>query len=121
MLTVEVEELEGEVVVRCVFTHTLSERCYVQLVSSKVEGGFHEGRCVEGEGEGVHRFLGLLPATYTVLVYGLVAAEREENSCSPAARDPDYITVVAVHGFQPTSATIHITKEITSMHARSEV
>ena len=72
VLTVEVVELEGEVVVRCVFRDTLSQRCYVQLVSSEVEGGFQEGGCVEGEGEeGVHRFPGLLPVTYTVLVYGL--------------------------------------------------
>ncbi|CAI8051925.1 hypothetical protein GBAR_LOCUS28408 [Geodia barretti] len=75
VVRVEVGELEGEVVVRCVFRHTLSQRCYVQLVSSEVEGGFQEGGCVEGEGEGVHRFPGLLPATYTVLVYGLVAGE----------------------------------------------
>ena len=97
----EVEELEGEVVVRCVFRHTLSQRCYVQLVSSEVEGGFQEGGCVEGEGEGVHRFPGLLPATYTVLVYGLVAGGGED-SCSPAPGDPDYITVATVHGPHPS-------------------
>jgi hypothetical protein len=99
---VEVSEVEGEVVVRCVFRHTLSQRCYVQLVSSEVEGGFQEGGCVEGEGEGVHRFPGLLPTTYTVLVYGL-AAGGGEDSCSPAPGDPDYITVATVHGPHPSS------------------
>ena len=102
VLIVEVEELEGEVVVRCVFRHTLSQRCYVQLVSSEVEGGFQEGGCVEGEGEGVHRFPGLLPVTYTVLVYGL-AAGGGVDSCSPAPGDPDYITVATVHGPHPSS------------------
>ena len=105
VLTVEVEEMEREVVVRCVFRHTLSERCYVQLVSSEVEGGFQQGGCVEGEGEGVHRFSGLLPASYTVLVYGLAAAEREEDSCSPTAGDPDYISVATVYGPHPSSPT----------------
>ena len=103
VLIVEVEEMEREVVVRCVFRHTLSERCYVQLVSSEVERGFHQGGCVEGEGEGVHRFSGLLPASYTVLVYGLAAAEKEEDSCSPTAGDPDYISVATVIGLQSTS------------------
>ena len=106
MLTVAVEELEGEVVVRCVFRHTLSEECYVQLVSSEVEGGFQEGGCVEGEGEGVRRFSDLLPATYTVLVYGL-AAGGEEDSCSPASGDPDYISVATVYGPHPSSLTSH--------------
>ena len=74
----------------------------MQLVSSEVEGGFQEGGCVEGEGEGVHRFPGLLPATYTVLVYSLVAGGGED-SCSPAPGDPDYITVATVHGPHPSS------------------
>ena len=95
--------MEREVVVRCVYRHTLSERCYVQLVSSEVEGGFYHGGCVEGEGEGVHRFSGLLPASYTVLVYGLTATEREEDSCSPTAGDPDYISVATVYGPQSIS------------------
>ena len=105
MVGVAVEEVEGEVVVRCVFRHTLSERCYVQLVSSEMEEGFHQGGCVEGEGEGVHRFSGLLPASYTVLVYGLAAAEREEDSCSPTARSPDYISVATVSGPHSSSPT----------------
>ena len=98
VLTVEVEEMEREVVVRCVFRHTLSDRCYVQLVTHEMERGFYQGGCVEGEGEGVRRFSGLLPASYTVLVYGLTATEREEDSCSPTARDPDYISVATVSG-----------------------
>ena len=115
VLIVEVEEMEREVVVRCVFRHTLSERCYVQLVSSEVEGGFHQGGCAEGEGEGVHRFSGLLPASYAVLVYGLAAAEREEDSCSPTAGHPDYISVATVsgpHPSSPTSATDNMTSII---------
>ena len=74
----------------------------MQLVSSEGKGGFQEGGCVEGEGEGVHRFSGLLPVTYTVLVYGL-AAGGGEDSCSPAPGDPDYITVATVHGPHPSS------------------
>ena len=58
---------------------------------------------MEGEGEGVHGFSGLLPASYTVLVYGLAAAEREEDSCSPTAEDPDYISLATVSG--PSSPT----------------
>ena len=107
MVGVAVQEMEGEVVVRCVFRHTLSERCYVQLVSSEMEEGFNQGGCVEGEGEGegVHRFSGLLPASYTVLVYGLAAAEREEDSCSPTAGGPDYISVATVSGPHSSSST----------------
>ena len=105
VLRVELEEMVRGVVVRCVFRHTLSERCYVQLVSSEVEGGFYQGGCVEGEGEGVHRFSDLFPASYTVLVYGLAAAETEEDSCSPTARNPDYISVATVSGPHPSSPT----------------
>ena len=96
---VEVIEREGEVVVRCEFRDTLSQRCYVQLVSSEVEGGFLQGGCVEGEG--ALRFPGLQPATYTVLVYGV--AGGEEESCSPAPGDPDYISVATVYGPRPSS------------------
>ncbi|CAI8016798.1 hypothetical protein GBAR_LOCUS10291, partial [Geodia barretti] len=73
-------------------------RCYVQLVSSEVEGGFQEGGCVEGEGEGVHGFPGLLPVTYTVLVYGLAAGGGVDSS-----GEPDYITVATVHDPQPSN------------------
>ena len=101
---VEVIEREGEVVVRCEFRDTLSQRCYVQLVSSEVEGGFLQGGCVEGEGEGegALRFPGLLPATYTVLVYG-VAGGGGEESCSPAPGVPDYISVATVYGPHPST------------------
>ena len=58
---------------------------------------------MEGEGEGVCRFSGLLPASYTVLVYGLAAAEREEDSYSPTAEDLDYISGATVSG--PSSPT----------------
>ena len=95
----EVIEREGEVVVRCEFRDTLSQRCYVQLVSSEVEGGFLQGGCVEGEG--ALRFPGLLPATYTVLVYGV--AGGGEESCSPAPGDPDYISVATVYGPRPST------------------
>ena len=99
----EVVGREGEVVVRCVFRHTLSQKCYVQLVSSEVDGGFLEGGCVEGEGEGGHRFPGLLPATYTVLVYGVGGGGGGEESCSPAPGDPDYMSVVTVYGLSPST------------------
>ena len=96
----EVIEREGEVVVRCEFRDTLSQSCYVQLVSSEVEGGFLQGGCVEGEG--ALRFPDLLPATYTVLVYGV--AGGGEESCSPAPGVPDYISVATVYGPHPSSA-----------------
>ncbi|CAI8021840.1 hypothetical protein GBAR_LOCUS12880, partial [Geodia barretti] len=72
--------------------------------------------CVEGEGEGVHRFSGLLPVTYTVLVYGL-AVGGGEGSCSPALGDPDFITVATVHGPVTTPVTSQrpFTDETTSM------
>ena len=95
----EVIVREGEVVVRCEFRDTLSQRCYVQLVSSEVEGGFLQGGCVEGEG--ALRFPGLLPATYTVLVYGV--AGGGEESCSPAPGVPDYISVATVYGPRPST------------------
>ena len=103
VITVEVGEVGREVVVRCVFRHTLSERCHVQLVS-EVGGGFHQGGCVEEEeeGEGSLRFPSLLPATYTVLVHGLAG---EEVYCSPGGGAPDYITVATVGGPHPTSTT----------------
>ena len=85
----------------------------MQLVSSEVEGGFQEGGCVEGEGEGVHGFPGLLPVTYTVLVYGL-AAGGGVDSCSPAPGEPDYITVATVHDPHPSNQP-SATDKMTSM------
>ena len=81
-----------------VFRHTLSDS--VQLVS-EVKGGFHQGGGVEGEGEGTRRFPGLLPATYTVLVYGFTG----EEVCSPGGRTPDNITVATVNGLSLPSVT----------------
>ena len=112
MISVEVWEEGGEVVVRCVFRHTLSERCYVQLVSGE-RGGFYQGGCVEDENEGSHRFTGLhSPTTYTVLVYGL---PRVAETCSPSGGDPDYITVITLSGPNPTTDP-SVTDDTTSMH-----
>ena len=95
----EVNGLEdGGVVVRCVFRHTLSQRCYVQLVS----GGLYQAVCMEGEGEGSHRFTDLSATTYSVLVYGVTGDE----SCPAISRDPDYITVVSL---SLPSSTIPVT------------
>ena len=93
MITVLVEVIQDrEVVVMCVFQDTLSQRCYVQLVSGE-GGGFYEAACVEGDNvEGSHVFTNLSANTYAVLVYGLT---RDEETCS-ASKDPDYITVVSL-------------------------
>ena len=112
VISVEVWEEGGEVVVRCVFRHTLSERCHVQLVSGE-GGGFYQGGCVEDENEGSHRFTGLYsPTTYTVLVYGL---PRAAETCSPSGGDPDYITVITLSGPNPTTDP-SVTDDTTSMH-----
>ena len=43
----------------CIFQHTLSQICYVQLVDS-ASGGFHEGAYLHGEGKASHIFTGLV-------------------------------------------------------------
>ena len=115
---VEVIEREGEVVVRCEFRDTLSQRCYVQLASSEVEGGFLQGGCVEGDG--ALRFPGLLPATYTVLVYGVPGGGGGEESCSPAPGDPDYISVATVYGPRPSTVPTQpsVTDSTLVLHTR---
>ena len=100
VIMVDIQQLNGGVAVRCIFQHTLSQICYVQLVGS-ASGGFHEGICLQGERQASHMFTGLVSSTYTVLVYGL---RRDEASCSLYG-DPDYITIVDVA--QPTSVTPH--------------
>ena len=100
VILVNVHQWNDGVDVSCIFRHTLSDKCYVQLVSG-VMGGFHKGEYLEGEEEASHSFTGLVSGTYTVLVFGL---EREETSCSPPD-DPDYITVVSVSALQQTSVT----------------
>ena len=100
MILVNVHQWNDGVDVSCIFQHTLSDKCYVQLVSC-VMGGFHEGEYLEGEEEASHSFTDLVSGTYTVLVYGL---EREKISCSPPD-DPDYITVVSMSALQQTSLT----------------
>lgn len=102
VIKVEVKVLKEEVVVRCVFRHTLSERCYIQLVSSELKEKFHKGECVVGKEQASHSFPDLLLAIYTVLVYGLAAGEE---LCSPGG--PDYITLVTVHHPHPTPITLH--------------
>ena len=96
----EIHQWTDEVYVSCIFPHTLSDMCYVQLVSD-IMNGFHEAEYLEGEEEASHRFTGLVPGTYTVLVYGL---GKEEVSCL-LPRDPDYITVVNVITTKHASVT----------------
>ena len=91
MVDVGVEVVRGGVVVRCGFQDTLSEKCFVQLVSG-AHGGYYEGECLEGGREASHVFTGLVATTYTVLVFGL---DSHEAYCLPSARH-DYITVITV-------------------------
>ena len=102
MIMVDIQQLTGGVALRCIFQHTLSQTCYVQLVGS-ASGGFHEGACLQGEREASHMFTGLVSGTYAVLVYG---QRRDEASCSLYG-DPDYITVVSIAHDQPTSVFNH--------------
>ena len=83
--------------VTCIFSTTLSEKCYVQIVTDAVSG-FHEGEYLEGEDRASHSFTGLWPGTYTVLVYGM---DREEVFIS-LPDGPDYVSVVSVGGPQET-------------------
>ena len=94
MISAYVHQWNDGIHVLCVFQHTLSDKCYVQLVST-IMGGFHEGEYLEGEEEASYSFTNLASGTYTVLVYGL----KREVSCLPP-HDPDYITVVSVNTSQ---------------------
>ena len=95
MISAYVHQWNDGIHVLCVFQHTLSDKCYVQLVSTIV-GGFHEGEYLEGEEEASYRFTDLASGTYAVLVYGL---EREEMFCS-LPHDPNYITVISLSNSQ---------------------
>ena len=81
MVDVDVEVVRGGVVVRCGFQDTLSEKCFVQLVSG-AHGGYYEEKCLEGGRDASYTFTGLVSATYTVLVYGL---DSQESSCLPSS------------------------------------
>ena len=109
VIVANVHQWNDEVTVLCVFQHTLSKMCYVQLVSD-VMRGFYKRVYIEGEEEASHTFTGLMSGTYTVLVYGL---ERGEATCSPP--EPDYVTVVYVNTTLHTSETLTLTPGITSM------
>ena len=90
VIDVDVEQVTGGVIiVKCIFQHTLSVKCYIQLVSD-VLGGYHEGVCLEGEGEASHIFNDLVSGTYTLLVYGL---DTQHPYCLPSGYH-DYITVI---------------------------
>ena len=65
-----VQQFSGGIHVRCIFQHTLSEKCYVQLVSD-IMNGFNDREYLEGENKASHMFTDLVSGTYTVLVYGL--------------------------------------------------
>ena len=86
--------------IRCTFQYTLSEKCYVQLVSDVMDG-YHEGVYLEGETEASHNFTGLLSGTYVILVYGL----RGDSTACPPLGGPDYITVANVTTSELTSNT----------------
>ena len=101
VVDVDVDMVTGGVVVRCGFQDTLSVKCFVQLVSG-VHGGHYEGECLEGGREASHVFTGLMPSTYTVLVYGL---DSQEPSCLPSARH-DYITVITVNNTSTVSTPV---------------
>ena len=102
VVDVDVEVVRGGVVVRCGFQDTLSDKCFVQLVSG-AHGGYYEGECLEGGREASHVFTGLMSATYTVLVYGL---DSQESSCLPSAHH-NYITVITVmNGTQTPPMTL---------------
>ena len=95
MIRVDVQYHDGEVMVTCMFKHTLSQKCYVLLVS----GGFYQAVCVEGS----YSFTGLSAATYSVLVYGMTG----EESCPSISRDPDYITAVSLSGSSSATPVIY--------------
>ena len=103
---VDAFQLNDDITVRCIFERTLSERCYVQLVSG-VMGGFHKVVYLEGEDETSYSFTGLTSGTYTVLVYG---QSRETQFCSPPG-DPDYITAISVGATQSNPNTPATTNE----------
>ena len=105
----EVHQWTDEVDVSCIFHHTLSDKCFVQLVSDIMDG-FHEAANLEGEEKASYRFTDLVPGTYIVLVYGLGI---EDVSCS-LSRDPDYITVVNVITTSYTSESVTSAPVITS-------
>ena len=100
VILVTVHQWTNQVIVSCTFQHTLSDKCYVQVVSD-IMNGFHEGEYLEGEEDASHSFTGLVPGTYSILVYGV---GREEVSCS-LHRDPDYITVVNVNTTEHAAVT----------------
>ena len=90
--------------VTCIFSNTLSEKCYVQVVTDAVSG-FHEGEYLEGEERASHSFTGLWPGTYTVLVYGM---DREEVFILHPSDGPDYVSLVNVGGPQETPVATEI-------------
>ena len=98
VVDVDVEVMRLGVVVRCGFQYTLSEKCYVQLVSS-IHGGYHEGECLEGGKDASNVFTGLMSGTYVVLVYGLGS---QETRCLPSGHQ-DYITTININ--KPTLET----------------
>ena len=101
VIDVYVEQVTGGVIiVKCMFQHTLSVKCYIQLVSD-VLGGYYEGVCLEGEGEASHIFNDLVSGTYTVLVYGL---DTQHPYCLPSGYH-DYITVINIDQTQIPSMT----------------
>ena len=83
------------------------------LIVTDALSGFHEGEYLEGEERASHSFTGVLPGTYTVLIYGL---DREEVSFSPPD-GPDYVTVVSVSGPQETPVPSEIPTPSMNYHS----
>ena len=100
VIDVDVEQVTEDLIVKCIFQHTLSVKCYIQLVSY-VLGGYHEGVCLEGEREASHIFNDLVSGTYTLLVYGL---DTQHPYCLPTGYH-DYITVINIDQTQTLSIT----------------
>ena len=100
IIIVDVQQLTRGIHIKCKFQYTLSNKCYVQLVS-EVMDGYYERVYLEGEREASHNFTELVSGVYTILVYG----QRREGLSFQLPGDPDYITIARVATVQPTSVT----------------
>ena len=79
---------------KCVFRCSTSNKCYVQVVGTEMV----EEQCLEGEGEVIHNFTGLVAGLYIVTV------DSGDVSCS-ANGVADYITVATLREQHFTSHT----------------
>ena len=100
MIRATVYQWNDYVTVTCVFQYTLSDKCYVLLVSDVLKRS-QKGKYLEGDKEASLRFTGLPFGMYAVLVYGL---GRNEAFSSPK-HHPDYVTVIRVTASHHISET----------------